>query len=124
MRTLYKMYTTRFTKLTLLEKVIALISFPFLLLLQGYYYFIKIQYVILSEYFRWGKPKMKLFDIFLIGGIMLLVGLAILPTPLRPFAIKGVGVMIIFSIIVGFIILLVGAISPRFRGEVNQKWLK
>ncbi len=64
---------------------------------------------------------MKITDIFLIGGIMLLVGLAILPTPLRHFAIKGVGVMLIFSIIVGAIILVYGVLSPTFKGEVNQK---
>ena len=62
---------------------------------------------------------MKIFNILLISGILLLVGLAIIPTSLRPFAIKGVGVMIIFSIIVGFIIVLVGARSPKFRGEIR-----
>ncbi len=62
---------------------------------------------------------MKATNTLLTSGIMLLVGLAILPTPLRNFAIKGVGVLFLFSIIVGLIILFVGAISPKYKGHLK-----
>jgi len=49
---------------------------------------------------------MKLSDMFLLGFLSILIGLAILPNSLQELAYKGLGILLLFSIVVGIIIVL------------------
>lgn len=48
------------------------------------------------------------FDYIIIGVILIITGLSLFDNPLQNYAIKGVGILILFSLIIGFVILLIG----------------